>query len=82
MDDNRIGKEVEQLLTYLRLIDMQLGYLLPFGEAMMERGITGTVNGLPETSVICCIPSFLRSAWRSPRGAPRSTPGVREARER
>ena len=48
MDERRIGRGVEQLLTYLRLTDMTLGYLLDFGEAMMERGITRTVNGLPE----------------------------------
>ena len=38
----------KQLLTYLRLTDMKLGYLLNFGEAMMKQGITRTVNGLPE----------------------------------
>lgn len=38
----------KQLLTYLRLTDMKLGYLLNFGEDMMKRGITRTVNGLPE----------------------------------
>ena len=38
----------KQLVTYLRLTDMKLGYLLNFGEAMMKQGITRTVNGLPE----------------------------------
>ena len=38
----------KQLLTYLRLTGMKLGYLLNFGEAMMKCGITRTVNGLPE----------------------------------
>ena len=38
----------KQLLTYLRLSGMRLGYLLNFGEAIMKRGITRTVNGLPE----------------------------------
>lgn len=38
----------KQLLTYLKLAGMRLGFLLNFGEAMMSRGITRTVNGLPE----------------------------------
>ena len=38
----------KQLLTYLKLTGMKLGYLLNFGEAMMKRGITRTVNGLPD----------------------------------
>lgn len=36
----------KQLLTYLRLTKMRLGYLLNFGEALMKDGITRTVNGL------------------------------------
>lgn len=38
----------KQLLTYLKLTGMRLGYLLNFGEAMMKQGITRTVNGLRE----------------------------------
>ena len=38
----------KQLLTYLKLTGMRLGYLLNFGEAVMKDGITRTVNGLPE----------------------------------
>ena len=38
----------KQVLTYLKLTEMRLGYLLNFGEAMMKHGITRTVNGLPE----------------------------------
>ena len=38
----------KQLLTYLKLTDMKLGYLLNFGEDIMKRGITRTVNGLSE----------------------------------
>ena len=34
----------KQLLTYLKLTGMKLGYLLNFGEDMMKRGITRTVN--------------------------------------
>ncbi len=39
----------KQLLTYLRLTGMKLGYLLNFGQALMKDGIIRTVNGLPET---------------------------------
>ena len=38
----------KQLLTYLKLTGMRLGYLLNFGEATMKHGITRTVNNLPE----------------------------------
>ncbi|HKR36604.1 MAG TPA: GxxExxY protein [Steroidobacteraceae bacterium] len=39
----------KQLLTYLRLADKKLGYLLNFGEALMKNGITRIANRLPET---------------------------------
>lgn len=35
----------KQVLTYLRLIGMKLGYLLNFGESLMRDGITRTING-------------------------------------
>lgn len=35
----------KQVLTYLRLSGLKLGYLLNFGEALMKDGITRTVNG-------------------------------------
>ena len=38
----------KQLLTYLKLTGMKLGYLLNFGEDIMKRGIVRTVNHLPE----------------------------------
>ena len=36
----------KQLLTYLRLTGMKLGFLLNFGEPLMKNGISRTVNGL------------------------------------
>lgn len=36
----------KQLLTYLRLKDMKLGFLLNFGAALMKDGIARIVNGL------------------------------------
>ena len=36
----------KQLLTYLRLTDMRLGYLLNFNESLMKNGIHRTVNNL------------------------------------
>jgi len=36
----------KQLLTYLRLTGLKLGYLLNFGESLMRNGIVRTVNGL------------------------------------
>ncbi|MGH8240414.1 MAG: GxxExxY protein, partial [Steroidobacteraceae bacterium] len=38
----------KQLLTYLRLADKRLGYLLNFGEAVMKHGITRIVHRLHE----------------------------------
>jgi GxxExxY protein len=35
----------KQLLTYLRLTGLKLGYLLNFGEALLRNGITRTING-------------------------------------
>jgi len=36
----------KQLLTYLKLTDMKLGFLLNFGEELMKDGIIRTVNNL------------------------------------
>lgn len=38
----------KQLLTYMRLTGMRLGYLLNFSESLMKNGIHRTVNGLVE----------------------------------
>jgi len=38
----------KQLLTYVRLTGLKLGYLLNFGDALMKDGITQTVNKLDE----------------------------------
>ena len=35
----------KQVLTYLRLTGMKLGYLLNFGEALMKHGITRIIHG-------------------------------------
>lgn len=36
----------KQLLTYLKLTGLKLGYLINFGEALLKNGITRTANGL------------------------------------
>ncbi len=38
----------KQVLTYLKLTRLKLGYLLNFGEALMKDGITRIVNGEPD----------------------------------
>ena len=43
---NNVHKK--QLLTYLRLTGLKLGYVLNFGEALMKDGITRIVNNLAE----------------------------------
>ena len=35
----------KQVLTYLKLTNLKLGYLLNFGEALMKDGITRLING-------------------------------------
>jgi GxxExxY protein len=35
----------KQLLTYLKLTNLKLGYLLNFGESLMKKGITRIING-------------------------------------
>ena len=57
MNENLIGKEVvdgavkvhaKQLLTYLRLSGLKLGFLLNFGSNLMKDGIERIVNGLQD----------------------------------
>ena len=38
----------KQLLTYLKLSNTKLGFILNFGTDLMKNGIVRTVNGLPE----------------------------------
>ena len=40
---NKVHKK--QLLTYLRLTNLKVGYLLNFGEALMKDGIHRIING-------------------------------------
>jgi GxxExxY protein len=40
-----IAAHKKQLLTYLELTGLKLGYLLNFGEALMKDGITRIING-------------------------------------
>ena len=35
----------KQLLTYLKLTGLKLGFLLNFGDELMKNGITRTING-------------------------------------
>jgi GxxExxY protein len=35
----------KQLLTYLKLTNLRLGYLLNFGDVLMKNGITRIING-------------------------------------
>lgn len=39
----------KQILTYLRLTGLKLGYVLNFGAALMKEGIVRAVNGLEES---------------------------------
>jgi len=46
--ENLNNAHKKQLLTYLRLTGMRLGYLLNFAEALMKNGVVRTVNHLAE----------------------------------
>ena len=57
MNENEIGKTVvdcpfqlhkKQLLTYLRLADKRLGYLINFGEELIKDGISRVANGVDD----------------------------------
>ena len=43
--ENLAKAHYKQVLTYLRLTGLKLGYLLNFGEALMKDGIHRIVNG-------------------------------------
>ena len=45
--DQVLPTHKKQLLTYLRLSKLKLGFLLNFGAPWMKQGITRIVNGLP-----------------------------------
>ena len=47
----------KQVLTYLRLTEMKLGYLLNFGEALMKDGLSRIANGAPEEAAGEPIPT-------------------------
>ncbi|MFO8025832.1 GxxExxY protein [Thiohalophilus sp.] len=46
--ENLNNAHKKQLLTYLRMADKKLGYLLNFSEALMKSGIVRVVNHLAE----------------------------------
>ena len=48
--ENRLPVHKKQLLTYLRLSGVRLGYLINFNEYLVRDGIERLGNGLPESS--------------------------------
>jgi GxxExxY protein len=49
----------KQVLTYLKLKKLKLGFLLNFGAGLMKDGIERIVNGLPEDNL--CVFATLRA---------------------
>src|SRR5260221_12078388 len=49
----------KQVLTYLRLKGLKLGFFLNFGADLMKNGIERVVNGLPDRNL--CVFSSLRA---------------------
>ncbi len=56
----------KQTLTYLRLADLRLGFLINFGAARIKDGITRIVNGLDEPSPTLAFFAPLRESSSSP----------------
>ena len=48
--ENLNNAHKKQLLTYLRLTGLKLGYLLNFSESLMKKGITRVANSMDETT--------------------------------
>jgi GxxExxY protein len=46
----------KQLLTYLKLTEMKLGYLLNFGEELMKNGIVRIINGTLDSPSVGSVP--------------------------
>ena len=46
----------KQLLTYLKLSGLKLGFLLNFGEDLMKQGITRIINGQLDDSLGASVP--------------------------
>ncbi len=46
----------KQVLTYLKLTGLKLGYLINFGEAFLRNGITRIVNGLEDDPLRASAP--------------------------
>ena len=42
-----------QLLTYLRLTQLNVGLLINFGEAQIRHGVRRVINGLPPSDDLC-----------------------------
>jgi GxxExxY protein len=57
---NNIHKK--QLLTYLKLSEKKLGFLLNFGTDLMKNGITQVVHNLPELDTLCVLSAFARGS--------------------
>ncbi len=46
----------KQLLTYLKLTGLKLGFLLNFGDELMKNGITRTINGSLHEQLCALVP--------------------------
>ena len=56
----------KQLLTYLRITGLKLGYLLNFGDALMRDGITRTINGHLDSEAPCLSASVRENSSPEP----------------
>ena len=63
--ENIKGAHKKQLLTYLKLTGMKLGYLLNLGEAMMKRGITRPSTAFLNRSIPSDLSGLARESKRN-----------------
>jgi hypothetical protein len=63
----------EQVLTYLRLTGLKLGYLLNFGEALKREGITRIIHGT-RNPVAPCLGASVREPFIELGGPPNASP--------
>ena len=69
----------KQLFTYLKLMELRLGYLLNFGSPLMKDGIKRVVNGLAEENLGVSA-SLREPQWNGPQGGDPNSESLRSSR--
>jgi hypothetical protein len=71
----RLSKvHAKQLLMYLKLKGLKLGFVLNFGSNLIKDGIERIVNGLAEEHLKVLAPLHEQRLWSEPGGAANADP--------